>query len=272
METEIWKDIDGFNGKYQVSNFGRVKSNKFRCINKEFILKQSRNSVSLGSKPYTRTKVDLLVAKAFLPKAKTMEVVEHINGNQYDNNAKNLKWSKLTAYDVLCIKCSKNAKMSENEWYENDGCVYFKLSNSKEYGICDKEVWEIANAYRWMITPEGYIVSGRNNTHKRFHHLVLKPKNGYVIDHINRNKLDNRKSNLRYASPRANAINHSVRKDNNTGKCGVRKLKDGRFQAYIWSGKQIDLGKYDKYEDALIARLNAEEKYFAPIIDRETHI
>lgn len=41
METEIWKDIDGFNGKYQVSNFGRVKSNKFRCINKEFILKQN---------------------------------------------------------------------------------------------------------------------------------------------------------------------------------------------------------------------------------------
>lgn len=103
--NEIWKDIPGFEGLYQVSNLGRVKS--FRQSSKlhkvpEYILNPSLSSngyyqVTLY-KDTKRSKVLVhrLVAEAFVPNKNDFPMVNHIDENRLNNTASNLEWCTVT--------------------------------------------------------------------------------------------------------------------------------------------------------------------------------
>lgn len=96
---EIWKDIKGYEGLYQVSNFGRVKSiPRNGTILKERILqpkisKQGYYEVNLNNK-YKRKmmKVHRLVAEAFIFNYNNLPFVNHKDFNTLNNNVKNLEW------------------------------------------------------------------------------------------------------------------------------------------------------------------------------------
>ena len=92
-------------------------------------------------------------------------------------------------------------------------------------------------------------------------HYLLGCK-GY--DHADRNALNNRKSNLRFATKSENARNQSVSKRNTSGVIGVGYYKPGdKWRAYIeYNNQFISLGYYVDKEDAIKARLEAEQKYF----------
>lgn len=93
---EIWKDVVGYEGSYQVSSWGRVKSLK---AGKEKILSEiisTRGYCQLllykrGEKR-VNAKVHRLVATAFLPNPYDLPEVNHINGFRHDNNISNLEW------------------------------------------------------------------------------------------------------------------------------------------------------------------------------------
>lgn len=87
---------------------------------------------------------------------------------------------------------------------------------------------------------------------------------GKCYDHEDRNPFNNRKQNLRPATTQENAQNHSKRRDNKSGVTGVYWDKGiGKWRAYITKDKiQINLGSFDKKDDAIITRLKAEKKYF----------
>ena len=93
-------------------------------------------------------------------------------------------------------------------------------------------------------------------------------------DHANRNRLDNRRCNLRLASKSDNARNHSKGINNTSGFIGVSWRKD--FQ--VWSAyiivneKQIHLGYFNELTDAVIQRLNAELKYFGEDFAPQRHL
>lgn len=95
--NEIWRDIEGYEGLYQVSNKGRVKSLKY---GKERILKSHDNGrgyvdVQL-SKDSTRKyiKVHRLVAQAFIPNQNNLSEVNHKDENKKNNCVENLQWMR----------------------------------------------------------------------------------------------------------------------------------------------------------------------------------
>lgn len=107
METEIWKEIPEYEGKYDVSNYGRVKSlsriimrsGKYPFLSKELMLKQSVHSdgylgVCLGNKNGRKSiKTHQLVAMAFLghKRCSFRIVVDHVDNNCLNNKLENLQ-------------------------------------------------------------------------------------------------------------------------------------------------------------------------------------
>lgn len=93
-KKEIWKDIKGYEGLYQVSNKGRIKSFYF---SKEVILKNNmRNTYEIiqltKNKKRKSFQIHQLVAQAFLPNPNNYVIVNHKDFNRTNNNVDNLEW------------------------------------------------------------------------------------------------------------------------------------------------------------------------------------
>ena len=96
----------------------------------------------------------------------------------------------------------------------------------------------------------------------RMHKIITNTDENTIIDHINRDKLDNRKENFRYATKSENRINSKTRTDNVSGIQGVR-FEEGKWRVRISvDGKYVHLGMFNDFEEAVKTRLEAENKYY----------
>ena len=126
-------------------------------------------------------------------------------------------------------------------------------------------IWYIIRKCSVYIRPDGYPIAVINGKNIRINKFVHGPvKKGMVVDHDNNDKLDNRKDNLREASPNQNGHNR-VKKENTSSKHkGVYHCKKtNRYQAYIsFKHKRYYLGSFsDEVEAAKAYNAKAFELY-----------
>ena len=156
---------------------------------------------------------------------------------------------------------------------ENHNCKIFnKYDLSGEYGIgytskgeefyFDLEDYDLIKNYTWYVGDKGYIKA--ENEDITLHRVVMRAKEGDVIDHIFHKKFDNRKSQLRFVTHSQNQMNRDIGKNNTSGHRGISWHK--KYQKWIAQigvmGKLKYLGLFSDIEDAIKARKEAEEKYF----------
>lgn len=149
-----------------------------------------------------------------------------------------------------------------NDYTIKNNTVYVILSNKKDaIMLCDLDDWEKLKIYCWSLNKLGYAEARVNGKTRLFHHFVIDCNNKLVRDHINRNKLDNRKTNIRIVSHSGNNINKSYK--NKFGINGIYKNKNKYVARININKKQFYLGSYTTLEKAKEARIIAENNYFS---------
>lgn len=134
------------------------------------------------------------------------------------------------------------------------------------YATVDDEDFEWLNKWKWSLSSVGYavrVVGGRK--HQRMllmHRVIMKTSSGMFTDHINRNRLDNRRRNLRNVSPSQSLYNTKLRKDNTSGAKGVYQDKrDGAWVMSLWFDRKHITKRFWSFADAVRARKTAETIY-----------
>lgn len=145
MENEIWKDIPGYEGYYQVSNYGNIKSNKrpYTICSKTIILTKSKIIKPNISKGYYRVELNVngvakqfsvhrLVALAFIPNIHNLPCINHKDENPLNNKVENLEWCTMEynlKYGTRQERISKNRKRSVLQ-YSLDGKLIAKYDGA----------------------------------------------------------------------------------------------------------------------------------------------
>lgn len=134
------------------------------------------------------------------------------------------------------------------------------LSNGKGVAIVDDSDYDLVKDYSWHI----HVSSNREyarawiDGRREYMHRLICP--AVLVDHINNNGLDNRRSNLRPASKSLNSLNSKTRSDNTSGYKGV-SFSHGKYVAEISKdGKRHYLGRFSTPEDAHAAYLTALDR------------
>ena len=165
---------------------------------------------------------------------------------------------------LSCGKCRTNT-------FNLSGNFGIGYTAKNEEFYFDKEDYELVKQYSWSKTEGGYIMAwdGGRKCFIYMHRLLtgLLDDKKYVVDHMNHNTVDNQKENLRICLHRENIMNSKLGKNNKTGVVGVgyRPELSKWVSRIMVNYKTLHLGLFEKFEDAVQVRQNAEKKIFRRI-------
>jgi hypothetical protein len=143
--------------------------------------------------------------------------------------------------------------------------------------MVNDEDYEESIRYKWRLSKGGYPITGDTyllSLHRlvaiRFLDVSKISKGVRVIDHINGNKLDNQRNNLRIIANKENSQNRKMHKNNTTGFRGVVRRRDrGKFVSTIRIGNFIrTIGYFDTAEEAAIEYDRYAKTFFGETFDK----
>lgn len=149
------------------------------------------------------------------------------------------------------------------------GAKLIPLSDKETFAIVDREDYEWLTRWCWWPQGDGYAYRHAYEKGKGYagsvlmHRLIMDTPTGMDTDHINRNPLDNRRSNLRVTDRTQNNFNSGLHTNNTSGHRGVSWDKRTRsWRVFIGGSKtRVELGHFRNKNDAIAARLAAEKRY-----------
>lgn len=216
-----------------------------RCIKDKIAgwLIQNRRYIRIDGEDYPATNIIWMYCYGKWPKQKILFK---------DGNPLNLKLSNLRDSGVK--EKPNQERLKQLLKYIPDTGKFIWLKGRNKGKIAGVET-------RW-----GYVIIGVDGGRYQASNLAWVYMEGYWpehdIDHINRNRLDNRWNNLRHASRQCNIRNRGINRNNKTGITGIsRHKKNGRWYVDI-SNKHA--GSYDNFDDAVMARWKAEKAHGYP--------
>ncbi len=171
MKEEIWKDVIGYEGKYLVSDMGRMSNGKY--IMKNTISIYSRIGLYSNRKCYLAL-IHRVVAEAFIPNPNNYPCVNHINGIKQDNRVQNLEWCTYShnlkhAYDTGLKEISTQRRLDISFNNRGEKAVGSKLKECDILAIRKLyndgvKLQEIANVY--SVTSANICSIGKNKNWK----------------------------------------------------------------------------------------------------------
>lgn len=121
--------------------------------------------------------------------------------------------------------------------------------------LISKSKINICKLYKFSLSGNGYAITPIKGHNEYLHRIIKECPKGYVIDHINRRKLDNTDENLRVATISENILNQCICKINKSGFRGVCYDKSrNKWKATLKVKNKMVLNKrFDKIEDAILS-------------------
>ena len=136
-------------------------------------------------------------------------------------------------------------------WYINLTQGYQAIVDDEDYEFLSQFKWHYNNGYAWITRRVG-----GKCTKITMHNLIIKSSLGNVVDHINKNPLDNRKENLREASYQLNRLN------SNQKNYSWHKLHNKYIVTVGKEGKSYHGGYFSTEEEAKIAAEELRNKLY----------
>jgi HNH endonuclease len=143
------------------------------------------------------------------------------------------------------------------------------LRNTGRYAIVDDADFERLNQWGWAESPSGYVwrsvTVGPNKQGKvRMHRLVASTPTGLFTDHVNGDKLDNRRENLRVCTTAENGRNRGANRKSSSRYKGVSlRRSTGMWRASIClNGRSRHIGSFPSQEEAARAYNSAAAKHY----------
>lgn len=188
--------------------------------------------------------------------------VEGCNGKHLAKGYCSKHYQQMKKYGQIL----ERTKLDPNEIIEYEDhaemVLYDKDGSEVARALIDLEDVDKVKGIKWYMTHYGYVSNRHSRQH--LHRLVMNCPDDMVIDHINHNRLDNRKSNLRICTQHQNNMNKGVTYNRASNVTGVRldKRRNKWMARITCNYKEKFLGYFDTKEEAIQARKNAEIEYF----------
>lgn len=129
--------------------------------------------------------------------------------------------------------------------------------------LADTEDLDKIRRYSWCISKTGYAVANNGKKVIKMHRYILDLEDPDIqVDHRNRNRVDNRRKNLRCCTVVENKRNVGVKPGNRLGVLGIRRTPAGKYNVRIVKDRvEHHIGNFLTLEEAIAARNKAERKY-----------